>query len=187
MGRVMRVQTLGGIRVDGAPARSGRALELVAILALSGGVAPRDWLLENLFETPPSPSSLPTLAMRARRLGLDVAYDMDRCRYRLAGRVSCDVVEVLDLLREGCISDVLKVYHGPFIPRSHSPFAMGIRGELEKRMSDAAIRSSDSRVMIAVDRVVKHPELSMALLRSDSDPSTVSLSRSWLGTLGCDQ
>src|SRR5690606_22962682 len=177
------VETLGGCRVDGVPVRHGRALELVAVLALAKGSAPRDWLLSTLFEGDPAPSSLPTLALRARKLGIDVRYDRDRCCYLLAGEVRCDVVEVLELVEEGRLAEAVARYRGPFLPKSYSPFAVQMRASLEERLVRAALLSDDVALMASVDRVVKHPELSQELVRRGGDAVVVSLSRSWLAGL----
>lgn len=174
------VQTLGGCRVDGVPVRHGRALELVAVLVLSRGTAPRDWLLSTLFEGDPASSSLPTLALRARKLGLDVRYDRDRGLYHLAGRIRCDVAELLSLLDEGRLDEALALYRGPFLTKSYSPFATQTRDHVEQRIVRAAIDSGDVELMEAADRVVKHPELSQELVRRGGDQVSASLSRSWL-------
>jgi hypothetical protein len=180
---VPSVQTLGRCRVDGARIAHARAVELVAVLALSGGRSPRDWLLSTLFEDDPAPSSLPTLALRARKLGIDVRYDRDSCMFSLAGPVDCDVVELLARVKEERVTEALALYHGPFLPRSHSPFAVEMRSSVEAHLVAAALRSDDAETMAAVDRCVKHPELSEALVRRSQDPAAVSLSRSWLTNL----
>ncbi|GHC96575.1 hypothetical protein GCM10007079_49390 [Nocardiopsis terrae] len=177
------VRTLGQCAVNGTPVRSRRAVELVTVLALAGGSAPRDWLLANLFEGDPAPSSLPTLALRARKLGLDVRYHGDRFTYQLESWVECDVVELLARIDEGRIADALALYRGPFLPRSQSPFAVEIRASVESRTVSAAVRTGDPAVMAAADRVIKHPALSAALLRESGDTAAVSLSRSWLARL----
>ncbi|USY19927.1 hypothetical protein NE857_32680 [Nocardiopsis exhalans] len=174
------VQTLGGCRVDGVPVRYGRALELVAVLVLSHGTAPRDWLLSTLFEGDPAPSSLPTLALRARKLGLDVRYDRDRRFYHLEGRVRCDVAELLSRLEEGRLKEALELYRGPFLTKSHSPFAAQTRDHVDQRIVRAAIDSGDVALMEAADRIVKHPELSQELVRRGGDQISASLGRSWL-------
>ncbi|WP_116246389.1 hypothetical protein [Nocardiopsis sp. FIRDI 009] len=177
------VQTLGCCRVDGAPVKHGRALELVAVLALSNGSAPRDWLLTSLFEGDPAPSSLPTLALRARKMGIDVRYDRDRAVYHLEGTVRCDVAEVLGLLEEGRLAEALTLYGGPFLSRSYSPFAVQTRDHVEQRIVRVAIDSGDIQLIEAADRLVKHPELGEELVRRGGDKVSAALSRSWLSGL----
>ena len=161
------------------PVRHGRALG-VAVLALAKGSAPRDWLLSTLFEGDPAPSSLPTLALRARKLGIDVRYDRDRCCYLLAGEVRCDVVEVLELVEEGRLAEAVARYRGPFLPKSYSPFAVQMRASLEERLVRAALLSDDVALMASVDRSTRaQPEL----VRRGGDAVVVSLSRSWLAGL----
>lgn len=177
------VQTLGGCRVDGVPVKYGRALELVALLSLSKGAAPRDWVLATLFEEDPALSSLPTLALRARKMGLDVRYDRERAFYHLEGDVHCDVTDVLRLLDEGRVEEALTLYHGPFLGKSYSPFASQTRDHVEQRIVRCVIDSGDLRLIEEADRVIKHPELSEELVRLGGDNVSASLSRSWLSGL----
>lgn len=184
MNQSRTVQTLGSCMVDGVPVRHRRALELVALLSLSNGAAPRDWLLSTLFEGDPALSSLPTLALRARKAGVDVRYDRDRGFYWLEESVRCDVVHVLELLDTGRVADALALYQGPFLSKSHSPFAVQTRDQVEQRIVRAALDSGDLELIEAADRVVKHPELSEELARNGGNKVSASLSRSWLSGLG---
>src|SRR5690606_33321179 len=109
-----RVDVLGGCRIDGVPVSSARAVELVVALAVSGGSAPRDWLLSVLFDADPAPSSLPTLALRARTLGLTVEYRPDRHSYALMTPVECDLAEFFKEMKSGDPRRALSLYHGPF-------------------------------------------------------------------------
>lgn len=183
MNHKRKVQTLGGCRVDGVPVKHGRALELVALLSLSKGSAPRDWVLSTLFEGDPALSSLPTLALRARKMGLDVRYDRDRSFYHLEGDVCCDVTDVLRLLDEGEVGEAIALYHGPFLGKSYSPFASHTRDHVEQRIVRSVIDSGDLRLIEEADRVIKHPELCEELVRRGGDKVSASLSRSWLAGL----
>jgi hypothetical protein len=177
------VRTLGSCSVDGRPVGHARALELVVALATVRGNAPRDWLQSMLFEGYPAPSSLPTLALRARKLGLNVEYDTDQGMYHLRSRVRCDVVEVLDLLRLDRLEDALAAYRGPFLHRSRGPFALYMREHVEQRIVRAVLDRGDVRLMEQADRLIKHPELGEALTRQGGDGMSAHLSRSWLATL----
>ncbi|MGW5875103.1 hypothetical protein ACWFMI_00925 [Nocardiopsis terrae] len=179
----VEISTLGRCAVDGVAVPSRRAVELTALLVLSGGRAQRDWLMANLFEGDPAPSSLPTLALRARKVGLPVRYDRDQGFYWLEEEVACDVARVLGLLREGMVDEALDRYTGPFLPMSHSPFAMEVRATVENTVVRAVLDRADLELMVRADRLVKHPELSEELVRRNADTTIVSLSRSWLHSL----
>lgn len=183
MERTVEISTLGRCSVNGADVPSRRAVELVALLALSGGRAQRDWLMVNLFEGDPAPSSLPTLALRARKVGLPVQYNRDQGFYWLEGEVNCDIADILGLLRERRVEEALDRYTGPFLPASHSPFAMEVRATVENTIVKAVLELSDLELMVRADRLVKHPELSEELVRRDAGPTAASLSRSWLNAL----
>ncbi|MCY9786283.1 hypothetical protein KIK06_20525 [Nocardiopsis sp. EMB25] len=183
MERTVEISTLGSCAVDGVTVPSRRAVELTALLVLSGGRAQRDWMMVNLFEGDPAPSSLPTLALRARKIGLPVRYDRLRGSYWLEEGVSCDVAEVLGLLRSGGTEEALDRYPGPFLPASHSPFAVEVRATVENALVKAVLKRADLDLMTRADRVVKHPVLSEELVRRGADTATVSLSRSWLNAL----
>src|SRR5690606_28961736 len=146
-----RVDVLGGCRIDGVPVSSARAVELVVALAVSGGSAPRDWLLSVLFDADPAPSSLPTLALRARTLGLTVEYRPDRHSYALMTPVECDLAEFFKEMKSGDPRRALSLYHGPFMPRSHSPFASGMRSSIEALFSTAA-ENGDTAFLTEADR-----------------------------------
>ncbi|CAL9503550.1 hypothetical protein SUDANB121_03504 [Nocardiopsis dassonvillei] len=184
MTRTVEVSTLGRCAVDGAAVANRRAVELAALVALSHGSVHRDRVLVELFEADPAPSSLPTLAMRARRAGIPVRYDRRRACYTLDGGVRFDVVELLGLVRAGELERALDLYTGPFLPTSQSPFAADTRADVEGAVVRAVLARGDVALMTRADRVVKHPELSEELVRRGADPATVSLSRSWLSGLG---
>ncbi|MDE3723093.1 BTAD domain-containing putative transcriptional regulator [Nocardiopsis sp. N85] len=170
MNDVPMLETLGGCRVDGRPVRHRRAAELAAALVLSDGAAPRDWLSAVLFEEDPSPSSLPTLAMRARRIGLDVRYERESGAYRIGEEIRCDVVEFLFLLSHGYVAQALELYKGPFLARSDSPFAVQTRAHLEQRVVEAVMDSGDTRLLTAAGRVVRHPAVQRELSRHVAAP-----------------
>lgn len=180
---LLYVRTLGQVGVNGVAVAHGRAVELIAALSLAGGSLSRDWLLSSLFEQDPSPSSLPTLAMRARKLGVDVVYDSSRCMYHLRDYLTVDVTEVFAWLKRGRTAEAVAFYQGPFMPRSHSPFAVETRASLENALVRAVLAEGDVELMARIDRHVKHPELSERLIACSDDPTTVSLNRSWLKAL----
>ena len=181
--RTVEISTLGRCAVDGVTVSSRRAVELTALLVLSESHAQRDWLMANLFEGDPAPSSLPTLALRARKAGLPVRYERNQGSYWLTGTVSCDAASVLGLLRERRIEEALDRYTGPFLPMSHSPFAMEVRATVENALVTAVLGRADLDLMVRADRMVKHPKLSEELVRRGADRTVVSLSRSWLYSL----
>ena len=181
---MVEVSTLGRCAVDGTAVANRRAVELAALVALSNGRVHRDRVLVELFEADPAPSSLPTLAMRARRAGIPLGYDRNRACYVLDGAVRFDVVELLRLARAGKPEQALDLYAGPFLPISQSPFAMDTRASVEGALVRAVLDRGDVALMTRADRLVKHPELSEELVRRGTDPATVSLSRSWLSGLG---
>lgn len=183
MERTVEISTLGRCSVNGVDVPSRRAVELAALLVLSGGRAQRDWLMMNLFEGDPAPSSLPTLALRARKAGLPVQYNRTQGFYWLEGEVSCDIAVILELLEESRVEEALDRCTGPFLPASHSPFAMEMRTTVEQAMVKAVLELSDLELMVRADRLVKHPELSAELVSRDAWTTTTSLSRSWLNAL----
>ncbi|WP_017581507.1 hypothetical protein [Nocardiopsis valliformis] len=171
------VQTLGECRVNGQPVRHRRAVELSAALVLSDGAAPRDWLLSVLFEGEASPSSLPTLAMRARKLGLEVQYEREIGAYRIDEDVRCDVAEFLFLLSQGYLAQALEMYKGPFMARSTSPFAVQTRAQLERHIVRSVVECDDIRLVEAADRVVTSPELTRELARRGAQRVAAPMTR----------
>ncbi|MDE3723095.1 hypothetical protein PWG71_17020 [Nocardiopsis sp. N85] len=183
MATTVDVATLGRCTVDGASVVNRRAVELAALIALSNGCVHRDRVVVELFEAEPAPSSLPTLAMRARKAGVPVRYDKRRACYTLGEGVRFDVLDLLRLVREGRLDEALDRYTGPFLPTSHSPFAADTRADVEGAVVRAVLLRGDVGLMTRADRMIKHPELSEELIRRGADPATVSLSRSWLSAL----
>ncbi|MFC4565263.1 hypothetical protein ACFO4E_25700 [Nocardiopsis mangrovi] len=172
--------TLGDCRVDGCRVSNARAVELVVAVALAGGSAPRDWLISQLFEKDPAPSSLPTLAMRARNLGLGITYSADRHAYSLQSPVECDIIDLFDHVKTGDLAKALDLYRGPFMPRSHSPFATELRASAESLVADAVATNGDPVLLRTADRLIKHPAISRLIVSLGTDPIATALSRSWL-------
>ena len=174
------IQTLGKISFKGKIIRNERPLELIVMLILSSRPTPTEWLTRGLFEGYSSPSSLPTLVLRARKLGFDVTYDSGIRGYGLNTDFTCDVVEVFEHLRKERPDKALELYNGPFMPKSTSPFAVELRKSLENKIVASTISTGDIDLITKADHYIKHTDLCRELVRVSTDPISVSLNRAWL-------
>lgn len=178
------VRLLGRPTVNARQVRSTKPLELVAAVALAGGRYSRDGLVSGIYGGEASDSALPTLAYRARLLGLPVEYDPYTGFYALTSAISLDVVDVLRLSAAGRASDALCLYRGPFLPRSGSPFAATLRAEIDNAVAQAALATGDQRVIEYAARAVLHPMLADAVRRARPDVASTVLGAAYLRGIG---
>ncbi|WP_299573167.1 hypothetical protein [uncultured Williamsia sp.] len=133
----VEVQVLGKQIVNGLPVRSTRPLEFVTALAWGGGEASLTTLRTTLFGGCAGRSAVATLAYRARRMGVETVFDRYRDSYRLTGRVTVDVLEMMAALRDGDHRLAIWLYEGPYLPASRTPMATRVREILRRRVREA--------------------------------------------------
>ena len=175
-----RLCILGRTTVDGRPVKNVKPLELVAVLAVAGGTMSRDGVLNRLYECEASASTVPTLAYRARKLGLAIEYDAYGRRYRLARPVSLDALDVLRLARAGRPQEALCLYAGECLPTSTSPFALALRLELESALVRAILAVDDDDLVSMGCQLLDNQELAQAAMSRRGEPIATVLSHSFL-------
>jgi len=181
---VPRVRLLGQPMIDIRAVRSTKPLELVAALLLAGGRYSRDGLIAGIYGGEASESALPTLAYRARLLGIPVVYESFSGYYSVEEPVSFDVMDVLRLTAAGRVADALCLYRGPFLPRSGSPFAATLRRQVDDCLASAALATKDDVVIECAARTVLHPLLAESARRSQPDVASRVLGSSYLRGIG---
>ncbi|WP_190108183.1 hypothetical protein [Streptomyces cinnamoneus] len=179
----INISVLGRYEVAGRPVTSSKTMEFITALAAAGGSMSRDGLHHRIYERDVSASTLPTLAYRARRLGIDVRYEPLGRRYVLGKPVTVDALKVLGLLKAGRPTDALVLYHGPCLPECDSPFALSLRQTLEDQLVRAVLDSGDQELVKAASRMIDHWELAEPTAAGD-DPFSAVLSDSYLRSMG---
>lgn len=179
----LRVSILGRCEVNGHRVTHSKAMEFITVLAAAGGSMSRDGLHHRIYERDISVSTLPTLAYRARRLGISVRYEALGRRYSLAESVTVDALEVLRLLKEGKAADALILYRGPCLPESDSPFVVSLRQTIEDKLVRAVLDSGDQELIKAASRMIDHWELAEPAAVGD-DPFSAVLSDAYLRSMG---
>ncbi|MCC3776355.1 hypothetical protein [Streptomyces sp. UNOB3_S3] len=179
----LRVSVLGRYEVAGRPVTSSKTMEFITALAVAGGSMSRDGLHHRIYERDVSASTLPTLAYRARKLGVDVRYDAPVRRYVLPGPVMVDALLVLGLLKAGRVRGALTLYHGPCLPECDSPFAVSLRQTLEDQLVRCVLDSGDQELIKAASRLIDRWELAEPTAAGD-DPFSAVLSGSYLRSIG---
>jgi len=139
MAKTTRVATLGRVAVGGEPTRQLRPLEALVLLHLHDGWALRDAVRAALFGETSARSTLTSLMTRLRRLGFEVREE--GAGYRLLTRPDLDVTRFSRALNEGDVDAAIKLYKGPFMPGSRSPFALELRTYLEEALVAAVTES----------------------------------------------
>ncbi|UQA94460.1 hypothetical protein [Streptomyces halobius] len=178
-----KINVLGRFAVDGKPVASSKTMEFVTALASAGGSMSRDGLHHRIYERDVSASTLPTLAYRARKLGIDVRYETLGRRYVLTQSVSVDALMVLGLLKAGKPAEALILYQGPCLPECDSPFAVSLRQKLESQLVRSVLDSGDQDLIRAASRLIDHWELAEPAAAGD-DPLSAVLSHSYLRSMG---
>lgn len=178
------LRTLGACEVNGRVTAHLRPVELVVALATAEGSLHRDWLIDALFNGEAAPSSLPTLAYRARKIGLPVEYNPRQQVYTLTSDLSIDALNVLVMAENGDIAGILNSYQGPFLAPSESPFSMEMRRTLEETVCRVAIASGDPYWIYRASLLVKDPRLAVSLARHGLSGQADILRRAHLRTLG---
>lgn len=179
-----RIRILGQCAVNGTPVRASTTLEFVVALATSGGAMSKDGLLNRMYERDVSDSTVPTLAYRARKLGLRIEYEAGSCRYRLGQRVSIDALDVIGLARAGRPRDALLLYGGRCLPGSESPFATALRAGVEREVVAAVLASGDATLISLASRLIDHYELAESAAANTDEPAAMILSASYLSAAG---
>ncbi|WP_079176689.1 MULTISPECIES: hypothetical protein [Streptomyces] len=160
-----------------------KTIEFITALAAAGGAMSRDGLHHRIYERDVSTSTLPTLAYRARKLGIAVRYQTLGRRYVLDGPVAVDALTVLALVKARRPADALLLYQGPCLPDCDSPFAVSLRQTVEDRLVRAVLDSGDQELVRATSRLIDHWELAEPAATGD-DPFSAVLSDSYLRSMG---
>jgi len=137
------ITVLGNQSVNGHRSVSTRTLEFVLAIALAGGERRQSSLLRDLFADCASKSAIPTLAYRARKLGIATEFIPMRASYRMRTPVVIDAVELLDALRSGDVRTALWLYSGPCLANSRSPLAIETRELIDTRLTRAVLATGD--------------------------------------------
>ncbi|MFE7202611.1 hypothetical protein ACFU8R_20275 [Pseudonocardia alni] len=177
------IEILGRCRVDGVPVRGVKAIELVTALAVAGGRMHRDGLRSRVYEHDIADSTLPTLAYRARQMGVDVRFDRERCEFSLTAMPDIDVLRVFALITSGHVAEALELCDGPCLPTSRSPLADALRHSLESRLAEEVLRTGDPRLIEAAACRIDTWSLAEPAMRGD-DPAVAVLGRSYLSGCG---
>lgn len=125
-GRTMRIQSLGGLTLEGSALRRPKPLTLLVYLALEGR-QDRRFLAELFWPRAADPRKSLTVALARLRAAVPDAIDADRTQ--VGTRASIDVHELLEALEEGRADQALALYRGPFM---HGVTLPGIGPELEE-------------------------------------------------------
>lgn len=139
MAKAVKVATLGRALIGGVPTRQLRPLEALVLLHLHDGWALREAVRAALFGEESARSTLTSLMTRLRRLGFEVVEE--GAGYRLLTRPDLDVTRFSRALADGNVDTAIKLYKGPFMPGSRSPFAQELRTYLEESLIAAVTES----------------------------------------------
>ncbi|WP_040829997.1 hypothetical protein [Nocardia jiangxiensis] len=138
-----RLVVLGDQLVNGRRVTSTRTLEFVLALVFNGGECRASSLVGNLCSGQASKSAIPTLAYRARQLGIDTEFISFRTSYHLVTEVTVDAVELLEALHIGDVHTALRLYGGPLLVNSHTRAIIETRARIDRELTEAAIASGD--------------------------------------------
>ncbi|WP_169813345.1 hypothetical protein [Nocardia vaccinii] len=141
--RCCNITVLGNQSVDGHRSVSTRTLEFLLAIALAGGERRQSSLLRDLFSDCASKSAIPTLAYRARKLGIETEFIPVRGSYRVLTPMVIDAVELLAALRAGDVRTALWLYGGPCLANSRSPLAIETREMIDMRLIRAVLATGD--------------------------------------------
>jgi hypothetical protein len=179
-----RIRILGGCVIDGTSVKNTKTMEFVVALAVSGGSMSKSGLLNRIYEADVSQSTLPTLAYRVRKLGIDVGYDPRGCRYILKSPVIVDALTVIDLVKAGRPRDALRLYRGPCLPGSDSPFAGALRHIVEAHVVRSVLDSEDDELIVLASGLIDNWELAERAAANTQDPCAAILSCAYLHGAG---
>ncbi|WP_287418182.1 hypothetical protein [Oceanithermus sp.] len=135
----IKVTTLGRVTVDGQRTRQLRPLEALVLLHLHDGWVLRDAVRAALFGEASARSTLSSLMTRLRRMGFRV--EEEGAGYRLLTRPDLDVTRFSRALEAGDVDAALRLYKGPFMPGSPTPFAHELRTYLEEALVAAVLEA----------------------------------------------
>lgn len=171
---ICRIEVLGTQLVNGRRSNSAKTLEFIVALALGGGERRKASLLRSLYDDCAAKSAIPTLAYRARQLGVGVDFITDRDSYRLVDPIAIDALELMAALRRGDVRAALSLYRGPCLAGSHSPLAVEIREWIDQQLADAIRAAPDQSLLAEALTRIDLPALETALIlehRSATGPS----------------
>jgi len=70
--------------------------------------------------------------------------------YRIQVSVAADFLEVIEMLRRGCLRQALGLYKGPLLPRSQAPEIVETRVWLEESLREAVLCSGEGELVWAL-------------------------------------
>lgn len=124
---------------------SPRHSEIVVLLASAPRGLSGDELAVLLYEDDGGSSTLRAELNRLRHL---LGEELLPSRpYRLAAAVTADWLNVEAQLAAGNLSDALRAYRGPVLPRSSAPGVVRMRSHVEASLREAVLRSAQADLM----------------------------------------
>lgn len=181
---VPQLNVLGRCSVNGKAVKSTKALEFIVALATSGGSMSKDGVLNRIYERDVCQSAIPTLAYRARKLGIEVDYEAADSRYVLRRPVRIDVLDVLTYAKAGRPRDALCLYGGRCLPGSDSPFADALRATVEGHVVRSVLDSGDEALISLASRMIDNYELAERAMANTDEPFAAVLSSSYYNAAG---
>jgi hypothetical protein len=143
-----RSETLLRVSDGGAPKTlrlSPRHSEIVLLLAAAPRGLSGDELAVLLYEEYVTASTLRAELNRLRHvLGDELLASRP---YRLIAEVSADWLAVESHLASGDVTEAMRIYPGPLLPRSEAPGVVRLRDQLEGEIREAVLRSRDADLM----------------------------------------
>lgn len=179
-----QVNVLGRCSVNGKAVKSTKVLEFIVALAMSGGSMSKDGMLNRIYERDVCQSAIPTLAYRARKLGIEVDYEALGSRYTLRRKVSIDVLDVITYAKAGRPRDALCLYGGQCFPGSDGPFADALRATAEGYVVRAVLDSGDESLISMASRKIDNYELAERAMTNTDEPFAAVLSSSYYNAAG---
>lgn len=153
----LSLRLLGGVEVnlDGVPLLlPRRQLEILTLLALYPDGLRLDALHAHLYGD--RPVSLITTKAEVSRLRSAVGTALGSRPYRLCVPVSCDALDVLDLLRAGRIREAASAYRGEPWPGTEAPGLIEFGNVLAVAMREALLARPDPEAVLSYAEAVPY-------------------------------
>ena len=136
-----------GVEVDGCAVElGGRHSEILALLWRQPAGWTSEGLAAELYGDAGRPGTVRVQVHRLRRL---LGAWIDTEPYRLSIDVDCDVTRVRSLLDRGAVTEAVKWYEGPLLPRSEAPGVMRERDALDAWLRHAVMTADDDAALWA--------------------------------------
>ena len=125
---------------------SPRHSEMILLLLMHPAGLSADELAVELLEGEINTVTVRAEMSRLRRLvGADVVQSQP---YRLSSGLSCDLLRIKQLLRQGSVRQAIAAYSGPVLPRSMAPGIVAIREDIRIELREQAWASGDAQVVL---------------------------------------